>query len=120
MSEPPPPACLVCDVVGPVALGPVFEVPVLMNRVYPTTAVARAAPAGRVRLVRCVACGFTWNDAFRSELIAYDDSYENDQTVSAVFKRHVEARARDVAAAADPLRYLEIGCGQGGFLSLVA
>jgi hypothetical protein len=120
MSDASPSACLVCDAAGPVALGAAFDVPVLMNRVYPSAEVARAAPTGRVRLVRCPACGFTWNDAFRSELIAYDDAYENDQTVSDVFKRHVEARARDVAAAADSVRYLEIGCGQGGFLSLVA
>jgi SAM-dependent methyltransferase len=120
MSERTPSSCPICDAEGAAAIGAAFDVPVLMNRVYATAEAARSAPTGRVRLLRCADCGFTWNAAFRSELIVYDDEYENDQTVSAVFKLHVEARAREVAAAAEPLSYLEIGCGQGGFMSLVA
>jgi SAM-dependent methyltransferase len=37
-----------------------------------------------------------------------------------VFQAHVERLAGDVIEAAAPLRYLEIGCGQGAFLGVVA
>jgi hypothetical protein len=91
-----------------------------MNRLYSSAEAGRAAPIGRLRLARCADCGFTWNLAFDPDLIVYDEHYENDQTLSGVFKEHAERRAREVISAADPLRYLEIGCGQGSFLGLVA
>ena len=113
-------ACPICASPESFALAEASNVPILMNRLYPTGAAARAAPSGTLRLTRCPHCGFTWNRDFQPELIVYDEAYENDQTFSGVFQAHVERLAADVIAAAGPLRYLEVGCGQGGFLGLVA
>ncbi len=113
-------ACLICASPEIFPLAEASHVPILMNRLYATAAAARAAPSGALRLTRCARCGFTWNRDFRPELIVYDEAYENDQTFSGVFQAHVERLAADVIEAAEPLRYLEVGCGQGGFLGLVA
>ena len=112
--------CPACGEHATKTLGAPFAVPVLMNRVYRNQEDARRAPMASVQLFRCAKCGFTGNKNFRSDLIAYDGDYENDQTTSPVFARHVEARAKEIVEAAEPLRFLEVGCGQGNFLALVA
>jgi SAM-dependent methyltransferase len=114
--------CPVCHSSDTAVLDARVEVPVLMNRLYATPDAARAAALGPLELVRCGACGFVWNSAFRPELIAYDGDYENDQTHSAVFAGHFRERAQAVVAAAPAggsVDYLEIGCGQGRFLEEV-
>ncbi len=94
------------------------DVPVLMNRLYPTRRAARAAPTGQLRLVACAGCGFTFNSRFDPALAAYDEHYENDQTNSELFSRYVrEMRARLIGGLGGAqARVLEIGCGQGEFL----
>jgi len=91
-----------------------------MNRLYVTAADACAAPLAPLALLRCRKCGFVWNPAFRLDLIFYDESYENDQSRSGVFHAHIEERVRDVISASASIDYLEIGCGQGGFIAEVA
>lgn len=113
-------ACPICGSRGVVSLGAAFDAPVLMNRLYRSQEEARAAPAGRIELARCTDCGFTWNRAFRSELIDYDGEYENEQSLSQVFQDHLAGRVADVVGAVDTLRYLEVGCGQASFLARVA
>jgi SAM-dependent methyltransferase len=115
--------CPVCRATDTPVLEARTEVPVLMNRLYATPEAARAAARGPLELVRCRACGFVWNGAFQPELIAYDGDYENDQTHSAVFARHVRERAEAVVAAAPAggnVDVLEIGCGQGRFIEQMA
>jgi hypothetical protein len=112
--------CPVCMAGQPAALDMPYIVPVLLNRLYPTAADARAAPQGPLALLRCRQCGFVWNGAFRADLIAYDESYENDQSHSRVFHAHIEERVRDVIIASESIDYLEVGCGQGGFIAELA
>jgi SAM-dependent methyltransferase len=112
--------CPICASSETFALAEASNVPILMNRLYATADSARAARSASLRLTRCARCGFTWNRDFRPELIVYDEAYENDQAWSGVFQAHIEGLANDVIAAAEPLRYLEIGCGQGGFIGVVA
>jgi Methyltransferase domain/C-methyltransferase C-terminal domain len=117
-----PVPCPICRSTSTALLEARVEVPVLMNRLYDTPAAARAAVRGPLELVRCRACGFVWNSAFRAELIAYDGDYENDQTHSGVFARHFRERAEAVVAAApagEQVDVLEIGCGQGRFIEQV-
>lgn len=115
--------CPVCASVSIGSLGFVAEVPILMNKLYSSRQEGRAAPLGPLALLSCAACGFTWNSAFREELIVYDETYENDQSFSPLFRAHIDAQARDVEAAVPPgeyLNYLEVGCGQGSFIEVVA
>jgi SAM-dependent methyltransferase len=84
---------------------------------------AHAAKRGTLDMVTCESCGFTWNRAFDSDVIGYDDCYENDQTYSPAFLTHVKERAKKVVSAVpvgEPIDYLEIGCGQGGFIGEIA
>ena len=112
--------CPVCSSADIISLGPAFAVPILMNRLYATHDQARSAPPGDVQLGRCASCGFTWNRAFRPDLITYDGDYENEQSLSQVFMDHLDNRVADVLGAAQNLKYLEVGCGQGSFLARVA
>lgn len=115
--------CPVCAATRSTTLGVPTDVPLLMNRVYATEESAREAPRGRLDLVGCLNCGFLWNRAFRAEQIAYDMDYENDQTHSAAFAAHLRARAMDVVRAVpagEKIAYLEIGCGQGRFITEIS
>lgn len=114
--------CPVCGQTATVALDQPLQMPVLMNRIYPSSVLARAAGKGALEFNACRHCGFVWNRAFDPALIVYDEEYENDQAYSAAFRAHMEARAADVirsAPAGEPISYLEVGCGQGRFLSQV-
>ena len=99
------------------------NVPVMMHRLYNTAEQARNASLGRLDMHRCCSCGFVWNAAFDPTKLQYDSAYENDQGHSNVFRQHMLARANAVVKAipsGKPLKYLEVGCGQGTFLDCVA
>jgi cyclopropane fatty-acyl-phospholipid synthase-like methyltransferase len=105
-------------------LTPIIErpaVPVFQNALLPTAERARAAPAGRLAIQRCGACGFVFNAGFDPDLITYSQDYENDQSLSPVFSAHLDAMAARVLADL-PARasVLEVGCGQGGFVRRLA
>ncbi len=95
------------------------SVPVFQNARYRVAEAARTVACGRLVLSVCRHCGFGFNAAFEQKLAQYDAAYENDQTVSPHFLRHVEDMAdRALAMVADRTNpiFVEIGCGQGGFL----
>ncbi|MCP8940109.1 class I SAM-dependent methyltransferase [Alsobacter sp. SYSU M60028] len=115
--------CPVCSATTAIPFVARADVPILLNRLYPTREEARRAPTGPMDLVGCRSCGFVWNRAFDPDLIVYDQSYENDQTYSPAFMAHVRARADDVVSAipaGDTIHVLEVGCGQGVFIGEVA
>jgi C-methyltransferase C-terminal domain/Methyltransferase domain len=115
--------CPVCESEVFASLDRPVEMPILMNRVYATAAEGRAARRGPLEFVACLQCGFAWNRAFDPELIVYDEDYENDQAYSAAFRAHLAERALDVVESVGvdtPVSYLEVGCGQGQFISRVA
>ena len=97
------------------------DVPVLSNRLYPTRDAARAAPTGRLRIVTCSTCGFSFNACFDPTLVVYDADYENDQARSACFSRHLDdIRGRLLRLVESrQSQILEIGCGQGAFLEAI-
>ena len=116
-------SCPICSSRAIARLDARDDVPIIMNRIYATSAEARAAKRGPLALAGCTDCGFVWNTAFDPELIVYDGEYENDQTFSPSFARHFEQRARDIVAAVaedEPLDFLEVGSGQGRFIEEVA
>jgi hypothetical protein len=94
------------------------RVPVHQNLRYDTLGAALAAPAGRLRLGVCLACGFVYNTAFDPGLLSYGAQYENDQGHSGAFQTHLDALVERVLGA-DGVRggvVVEVGCGQGQFL----
>ena len=113
----------------PACAGRAFA-PVLTLRNVPTNSClmldtpeeARAYPRGDIALVFCEACGFVFNRALDASLTEYSDRYEPTQGYSPTFQRFHRDLAGRLAAAVD-LRgktAVEVGCGQGEFLHLLA
>lgn len=99
------------------------RVPLFQNRLYATAAEAQAAEIGELSMVRCSQCTFVWNRSYDAGRLRYDGQYENDQTSSAMFREHLKDVADRILAAApvgEPIHILEVGCGQGGFLAVLA
>lgn len=99
------------------------RVPVAQNLLYRSRAAALASPTGILDMLRCMACGFAWNAAFDAALVDYAGDYESDQSHSDAYRRHLGAVADVVETALgdrEAVRAVEIGCGQGQVLALLA
>ncbi len=114
-------ACPLCNSIADVAVLDSSAVPVFQNVLYPTFEEARSAATGRLAIRACPACGFVHNAAFDPDSALYDANYENNQSHSAVFTRHIQGSVAAVLRAVTPGEtVLEVGCGQGYFLSHLA
>lgn len=125
MSEAGPP-CPPCPLCQGSALELLLTRPrsaVLQNRTFDTKAKARAAACGRLSIMRCKDCGFIHNSAFDPAIVGYTEEYENEQGNSPRFAAHMAGVAglvRSAITGGAPLSIIDIGCGQGGFLALLA
>jgi Methyltransferase domain/C-methyltransferase C-terminal domain len=112
--------CQICGRPDPVSLLKKLHVPILMHKLYTSPSAAREAKLGPLEMVGCRHCGFVCNAAFDPSLIEYSDDYENNQTHSVAFKRHLDLRVAAILdSTPDDIDYLEIGCGQGDFMERV-
>lgn len=112
-------ACPVCKGRRHALLDHRPSTPVLMHKLYASPEEAAKAPTGKVELLRCEGCGFAFNAAFDPRLMVYDPAYDNAQTHSEVFRRHVDERAERVIEACRAVgraHLVEVGAGQGSFL----
>jgi hypothetical protein len=96
-------------------------VPVICNQLFPTRAAALDAPRGEIVLARCAACGLIANLVFDPALVRYTGAYENALHFSPRFRQYANALAGDLIErhGIRGKRVIEIGCGDGGFLSLL-
>lgn len=87
-----------------------------------TEAEAKAYPTGRIALGVCSGCGFMFNTAFVPELAEYSGRYEETQSFSPTFNRfHKQMAERLIEQyGLRSKTVLEIGCGKGEFLMLLA
>lgn len=114
-------SCPSCD---GTLLEPFYEVdnvPVNSVLLLPAEQEALAFPTGRISLCLCEACGFITNAAFDPRLIEYSARYESTQAYSATFSEFAKGLAASLIERHD-LRgkdIIEIGCGQGEFLTLL-
>jgi hypothetical protein len=97
------------------------SVPVEGNLLLDSEAEARAVPRGDIELALCGRCGLIWNTRFDPSLLRYNSRYENSLWSSP----HFAAYGRELAQRLID-RYgirrktvVEIGAGQGEFLSLL-
>jgi len=114
-----------CPVCGHDAGDPFFEtesVPVFCNVLWPTREAARAAPCAPIRLVFCPDCGLICNQAFDPALTEYTPAYENSLHFSPRFQQYAMELARRLIERHDlnGKNVVEIGCGRGDFLALLA
>jgi hypothetical protein len=97
------------------------SLPVMQNLVYPSVAAAVSAPQAPFELATCLRCGFTFNAAFDPTRLVYDERYDN-RVPSDVFREyygHLAARLHHRHGKSGGL-VVEIGCGKGEFLSVLA
>src|SRR3954468_23811381 len=95
-------------------------VPVHQHTIYATPAAARAVPRGDLVMRICGTCGFVFNAAFDAAKIAYDAEYESTQVHSPAFTAYLADLARRLDGDGRNQHVVEIGCGDGTFLRLLA
>ncbi|MGE0409133.1 MAG: class I SAM-dependent methyltransferase [Amphiplicatus sp.] len=83
---------------------------------------ALAYPTGDIVLAHCADCGFVFNRAFDLRKTEYSGRYEETQSFSPTFNRFHRVLAERLVAKYDLKEgtALEIGCGKGEFLALLA
>jgi SAM-dependent methyltransferase len=94
--------------------------PVFQNRMYDTAEDAQACPTGDICLVQNQTTGLIYNDSFRPEIVIYDSAYQNEQGLSASFQAHLGQVLQIVERGLGKLNLVEVGCGKGLFLELLA
>jgi 2-polyprenyl-3-methyl-5-hydroxy-6-metoxy-1,4-benzoquinol methylase len=79
-------------------------------------------PRKSLDLWHCHTCGFLWNISFEPDLVRYDSDYEGTQIHSPHFAQYLSELASSWAVRFPPetQKVLEIGCGQGEFLTALA
>ncbi len=97
----------------------VTEFPIFQNRMYSTTAEARACPKGDLAIVEDQTTGLVYNAAFQPSRLDYDSNYQNEQAGSPTFQRHLEHVVLIVDESLGRERLIEVGCGKGFFLELL-
>ncbi len=115
----------VCPSCGAPAERPFYEVdrvPVHQVKLVRTRAEALNCARGDIRMCLCASCGFVWNGAFDPASMRYEDDYESTQAASPTFNAFHERLARDLIERFDlhGKRVVELGCGQGEFLTMLA
>ncbi len=96
------------------------QLPIFQNRMYDSAQEARACPRGNVRLVQDMATGLVSNADFCPELMVYDARYQNEQAVSPQFRKHLDSVAEIVGRTLGHSGLVEVGCGKGYFLEVLA
>jgi hypothetical protein len=117
-----PTRCPSCDSTHIFHFYEVKEVPVHSVMLVATESEALSFPRGDISLGLCRSCGFVSNYSFDSNLQNYaSNSYEATQRYSATFNSFHSRLASDLIERYDlrNKRVIEIGCGQGEFLSLI-
>jgi hypothetical protein len=97
----------------------VDQLPIFQNRMYDTQADAKGCPRGDVRLVENLQTGLVYNQAFKPELMVYDERYQNEQAVSPVFLGHLNHVAQIIERTIGRHAIIEVGCGKGFFLEMM-
>jgi Methyltransferase domain len=114
-------ACPGCG--GPVASEAyrITRQPVISNYLLESPEAAMHVKRRDVVLVQCERCGLIFNRAFDPAVSPYDGAYENRQSCSPTFRGHMEGLAAELVDryALHGKRILEVGCGQGDFLTLI-
>ncbi len=95
---------------------PVHSVKLLKSR-----AEALQYPSGEMTLTFCDHCGFIHNSGYNPDLQDYSSEYESTQAYSPTFSAFARKLAQQLIDRYDlhHKKIIEIGCGQGEFLSLL-
>jgi len=95
------------------------NLPIFQNRVFETQEEAKIITRGDVCLVENLNTGLIYNQAFRSELVVYDELYDNEQATSSVFQKHLNEVLSIIERTIGKKNIVEVGCGKGYFLEMM-
>ena len=90
--------------------------PIFQNRTYDNEKSAKACPKGDLSLVQNLKSGLIYNASFRSELVVYDEHYQNEQALSPAFREHLLDVSKLIEKTMGREQLIEVGCGKGFFL----
>lgn len=93
--------------------------PILQNRVYDSKSEALNCTTGNLEIVQNYKSGLIYNDAFDPDLIVYDSNYNNEQSISQHFQKHLIQVADIIQRNIGINGLLEVGCGKGYFLEML-
>jgi SAM-dependent methyltransferase len=93
--------------------------PVYQNKMFATAEAARRCPRGDLLLVQDGRTGLVHNASFDPELVSYDETYQNEQSLSPAFRKHLDAVLELLDRHFAGARIMEVGCGKGAFLELL-
>ncbi len=113
--------CPSCDWAQMSVLYKIAQVPAHSVLLFPNRDDALTYPKGDITLAFCPACGFITNMTFDQGLNEYSQRYEATQSCSPTFKSFHQRLASHLIEKYN-LRgkdIIEIGCGQGEFLTLL-
>lgn len=102
---------------------PLYEArdfPIFQNRMYDTYNEAVNCPRGQIELVEDQDSGLVYNAAFDPSRMVYDAAYQNEQANSTTFRAHLGWVADLVAEKMGMDHLIEVGCGKGTFLNILA
>jgi SAM-dependent methyltransferase len=114
----------VCPACGGVDLEVFFrlaDLPANCIALCRTREAALKVPKGTIELGFCQHCGAVTNVAFDPSKLAYDPRYDNSLHFSPSFQKYADGLARQLVRQYDlhGKSILEVGCGNGEFLSLI-
>ncbi|HRP92936.1 MAG TPA: class I SAM-dependent methyltransferase [Ignavibacteriaceae bacterium] len=96
------------------------NVPVFQNKVYSSKDEAVNAKRGKVELVQSTESGFVFNKEFNSAIMNYDENYQNEQSNSLLFRKHLKEVLQLLKnLGIDGKKIVEIGCGKGFFFDIM-
>ena len=114
--------CPVCGAAESRDFFALTRIPVQDGLLYPTRPLALEAPVGDIRLAFCPSCGHVFNRSFEPGKLRYDGDYEaslHHSPTYANFLRDLARRLTEVHRLHGKT-ILEIACGNGDFLRLLA
>lgn len=97
----------------------VKDLPIFQNRVFDTQEEAKNIARGDMCLVEDLNTGLIYNQAFRSELVVYDELYDNEQSTSSMFQKHLNDVLSIIERIMGKKNIVEVGCGKGYFLEMM-
>lgn len=98
----------------------VENIPIFQNKVFPSQEEALKANTATVTLTQCLHCGFVFNKNFDTNLMNYDDNYQNEQNYSNYFIDYLHEILNIIKEeSTEHDLVLEVGCGKGYFLEMI-
>lgn len=114
--------CPICDSTATIKFATIGHVPVFCNLLWESREQAVNAAIGNISLRFCRTCGHVYNGVFDPDRLRYGPKYETSLYYSPTFQDYSVDLAEKLVRKYDlhDKDVIEIGCGKGDFLYLLA